>query len=929
MRLSRRSALIIGASVVGVFALVLIGAVAARKPLVATLIGWQLASKDVAGHFSVTRVGLHEAELRDVVISHLSIERLYLRYDPWELMRGVFRTAEVDGVVVTLDLTGEGPVLGDLQRLVPEPGGESAWQRLPELTLRRARINALLPRGPLPVNLEANVRQGEGDSAALGVAFNGLSERLKTTGEARIQFNGLVPASGTLTADFAHLREMLTFSLRAQTETLTAERPETRFTLSGEGALTTLATELPWPEAWRPDAGGFRLMAEGSASFPLKAEALEQVTAQAMADVSVSGMNIPQATAPEWMRRADGTLKTQLRFETRLLAGTLSLDVGNAGSRLKAELPDLRLAFAESYDVETVALTGFSALATGMRTSFGTIGEVEVKGDLSGPPATPTGPLALRFVSPALAMNDFAAQGVALNAQVNLVPVGDGFRLVLSAPARLSVRTLRAPTLQPLQRLDARLLAASFDIDSTEQGWAMAHELSVQLPMLPLRISRQDAGPLPIDLRTRPVTVRFVATPGAPARIEAETTIESLVVPEARMSLTGSRVTLAGDPAGVLESDVTGGSLVHQVESPLFVPLTPRLKGSRRGGNLVLSGDLRGAGGGITIDATGAHDLNAGRGRLHFLLREIRFGRGGTEGERISPFLGTIEALAGVAKGEAEVAWRADGFDTKGVLALQGLSFQRQGMEIEGLDLNLTLDHLVPAHSLPRQQLKIRRLGAGVDLANIDLRFLLDSPEGAMRLMTETLAMDTLGGKVTAEGGFIAPMTGDANLRLNVAGINLAPLIQQLGFTELEAEGEIGGVIPVRLADGAVVITGADLSAQGGGRVRFRSPDTRQALASGGETVKLMLDALEDFRYDTLRMTIDKPAQGDTKIVMQLYGRNPAVLDGQIFHLNINLTGNADPLLAALAEGQRLRNQVMQPLFRLQPSPQPAAVPVR
>src|SRR5687767_27593 len=320
MRLSRPSALIIGASIVGVFALLLVGAVVARRPLAEVLIAWQLGAKDVEGRLSIERLGLREVEMRDVAISHLRIERLYLRYDPWELMRGVFRAAEAEGVVMTLDLTGEGPILGDLQRLIPEPGGESAWRQLPELTLRRARINALLPRGPLPVNLEANVRQGEGDSAALAAAFNGLSARLKTTGEARIQFNGLVPASGMLTADFAHLREMLAFSLRAETATLTAERPETRFTLSGEGALTTLATELPWPDAWRPDAGTFRLAAEGSATFPLKAEALEEVVAQAMADVSVAGMNIPQANAPEWLRQADGMLHTQLGFEARRLA---------------------------------------------------------------------------------------------------------------------------------------------------------------------------------------------------------------------------------------------------------------------------------------------------------------------------------------------------------------------------------------------------------------------------------------------------------------------------------------------------------------------------------------------------------------------------------------------------------------------------------
>jgi hypothetical protein len=115
-------------------------------------------------------------------------------------------------------------------------------------------------------------------------------------------------------------------------------------------------------------------------------------------------------------------------------------------------------------------------------------------------------------------------------------------------------------------------------------------------------------------------------------------------------------------------------------------------------------------------------------------------------------------------------------------------------------------------------------------------------------------------------------------------------------------------------------IAGAELHAEGPGHIAFKSPDTRQALAGGGEAVKLMLDALEDFRYDTLRMTMDKPKQGDSKVLVQLYGNNPAVHDGQVFHLNITLAGNAEPLLDALAESRRLRNQLLQPLFRLQPS---------
>jgi hypothetical protein len=918
--MKKRPLLIVSAAVLAVLAGLLVSAVVVRRQVAETLIAWYLEGKGVAGDVHVGRLGLHETELHDVTVAHLRIERLVLRYDPWALMRGVFEAAEVEGLDVTLDFTGKGPILGELQRLVPEPGGESAWTKLPALTVRRARVNALLPQGPLPIDIAATIEPGDGASAALAVAFNGRSERLRATGEAAARFAGLVPASGTLSTDFSHLRERLAFAVRAQTESLTAERPQTTFTLSGDGALQTLATELPWPEGWRPDRGDFRLEAEGTANLPLSADALNEVDAEARVELAVTDMNVPQPSGPEWLRDSDGTMNASFRYQARIVDGMLAGELGNARSRLKADLPAASLALDEAYGVQRIALRGFTALATNIRTDFGVLGEVEVKGDLTGPVATPTGPLAVRLTSPSLAANDFIAQGVTLNAQTDLVPEGDAFRLALTTPGRLNVRTLRIPTLQPLQRLDARIISARLNLDSTESGWSIDQTVNIQLPLLALRVIRQDAAPLPIDVRTRPVSLRFVAVPGSPARIEADTSIESLHVPEAHMALTGSRLTLAGDPLGVVETDLAGGALVHQIETPLFTPLTPRLHGTRRGANLILGGSLVGAGGDVTIDATGAHDLNTGTGRAHFQLREIQFGRGGMEGERISPLLGTIDALAGRAKGEAEVTWRSTGFDTKGNLAIQNLSFEREGIAVQGLDLDLSLDHLIPLHSLPHQQLRIRRLGAGVDVTNIDLRFLLDSPAGAIRLATEALAMEAIGGSLTAEGGHIDPVTGSAQLRLNMTGVNLATLVEQLGFEQLEAEGRIAGVIPLRVDAGIVIIDGAELSAQGPGQIRFRSPDTRQALASGGEPVKLMLDALEDFRYDTLRMTLDKPAQGDTRIVMQLYGRNPAVLDGQIFHLNINLTGNADPLLAALAEGRRLQNQLMQPMFRLQPS---------
>ena len=128
--------------------------------------------------------------------------------------------------------------------------------------------------------------------------------------------------------------------------------------------------------------------------------------------------------------------------------------------------------------------------------------------------------------------------------------------------------------------------------------------------------------------------------------------------------------------------------------------------------------------------------------------------------------------------------------------------------------------------------------------------------------------------------------------------------------------GQLSGSIPVTLRDGALVIDGGALAAEAPGVIAFRSEAAKQALAQGGQSVELMLQALEDFHYQVLRLTLDKPAEGESRVFLKLEGANPAVLDGQPFVLNINLTSNAAPLLAALARGTEISDRLVEELLR-------------
>ena len=82
-------------------------------------------------------------------------------------------------------------------------------------------------------------------------------------------------------------------------------------------------------------------------------------------------------------------------------------------------------------------------------------------------------------------------------------------------------------------------------------------------------------------------------------------------------------------------------------------------------------------------------------------------------------------------------------------------------------------------------------------------------------------------------------------------------------------------------------------------------------MASGGDAVTLLLDALEDFHYSGLDMSLNKPIAGDTQITLRLQGNNPTLLEGHPFDLNISLTGNADPLLEALTIGRTMSNDFL------------------
>jgi hypothetical protein len=81
--------------------------------------------------------------------------------------------------------------------------------------------------------------------------------------------------------------------------------------------------------------------------------------------------------------------------------------------------------------------------------------------------------------------------------------------------------------------------------------------------------------------------------------------------------------------------------------------------------------------------------------------------------------------------------------------------------------------------------------------------------------------------------------------------------------------------------------------------------------------MNLLLQAIQDFHYTELSLSLDKSAKQDLIAKLSLLGKNPNVKAGQVFRLNIKLESNIDKLLTPIRQGYHLSNDLLRSSFRL------------
>jgi hypothetical protein len=323
--------------------------------------------------------------------------------------------------------------------------------------------------------------------------------------------------------------------------------------------------------------------------------------------------------------------------------------------------------------------------------------------------------------------------------------------------------------------------------------------------------------------------------------------------------------------------------------------------------NITLSGTGKGPGGIGRMKLTLQDDDVTGRGNVAVDWGPATFAVGGLQPKSILPILKDFNNVSGKAAIALKFTWTNKSASSEMRLKATDLSFEHPNAKVEGLNGEIVFDRLSQLSTPPGQKIRAKLIDIGVPLADLTATLDIEAGRSPIYVLSD-LAFTLFGGHVSLPALRLDPNADTVGIRLLIENMDLALMTKELGISDFSMEGRMSGTLPLGYApkDETITIASGKLDAITPGVIRYGKPGTAELRSGGDENFTLALQALENFQFKKLDITIDKEANGATKLKIVLEGSNPEVLDGYPFLININLSTNLAEVLLALKEGYRL-----------------------
>ncbi len=933
-----------------------------------------------AARLTVASLDFRRLTVTDIALgsaAELRVDSVSLTYRPSQLLAGRLEQAVVEGLRLRLDLTGAGPPFGSLQSLLEggaaKDQGTSGVGGIPHaVILSRARIETAVPSGTMTAAVSGQLYPLAG-MATLAVTdvtlphvaletsrldVEATPDRIVLTGQVRGE-ESAVDLDLRATVESWRGEPALALTLDSSVDAAAWRIPPVpgvaagRATLSARlnGRLQPLqllraeATALPWllgsglrgrlqasadGGAWRDRAQGISgsldltvAVADGGLDIAVAdgarvgadriSPALLDATGVAATAPGLGGGAVTAIVAPGTIP----VLRLRPTSEGLELAVTGNAEVAGAGSMLTLGVDgtltlDERLAVKRmSVPRAAVGLRDLT-LAGGHR-----LRQLRLSGVFDGQPQDLKGTWDLSAELAANRISDLATGPAKLAFVGDIRWAGDRVEMSQRGDGTVSIASLAQGTQARIARPFAiRLAEGTAVLEFTPDGVALTHAVSLRPEPVDIDLLRPEASPLLLRAKLGTIRLEGGLKPDLPYRGRLILGASRLAVPAQALAAEAITASLAF-PATTGESlaQFTVGRIVHTAAPAHFVPLRVDGEIARQEDAYLLTAIGSGAGGDLRLTVRARHRIADGRGTLRLDVQDIAFRKNALQPVQLSPLLRYLGGAAGRIGAGAEFAWGPDILQSKGTLTLAEVTFAAADVTVDGLDSRITFDGLLPPATPPGQTITIRQIDPALPLDDVTVRFQAE-PAWPPRLRVAEAGARFAGGRLGVDPTVLDLSRSSHDLGIVVDGVDLELLLGLLKVEDVSATGRLGGTIPVTVADGTAVVTNGRLAADGPGVLRVRSAAARSALGGAGESVALMLSALEDFRYDSLTATLNIGTAGNVAVMIRMRGHNPAVLDGYPFAFNIGLDGNLSELLIALRQGAQLSTDLVRPQLR-------------
>lgn len=550
------------------------------------------------------------------------------------------------------------------------------------------------------------------------------------------------------------------------------------------------------------------------------------------------------------------------------------------------------------------------------------IDQISVKGDIHGLADSWSGQLDLEIDGGQLTSEPLNIKRITVSLPMQVDLDQDSWRIGLRNPGLVTLGKIDSDAALRFQNpLRFSISQANLELVKNSQGLALKHDITV-LPADFSLLVDQDKSPA-IEAQIHPGKIALTGAFDAKEKYQGRFTLSdtAVLLPQSQLQLKAISATLhLDDPETGTAADFAIGQLQHLAPEPLFAAVF--ISGSIR--NEAADGEpavyALNVAGGVPdlryLKITGKHSPISGNGMLKAEIVSLNFSPDRLQPSALSPILSQLEAVSGQISASAQFKWSNQGVhSSRGAFELRHLSFTQETAKIGDLNASLHLENLFPPSSLPQQTLTIRRIDSGIPVENLLVSYQIESADPP-RIVLEKAQFSMMDGILSLAPAIIDPAAAHTDVLVRVDNIDLGTFFNLIQIDGLTGSGHLDGEIPIRLEDNQVMIRKGRLAAAAPGVLRFQSEKASQLLATAGEEMNLLLQAVQDFHYTELSLDLDKSATHGLIAKLSLLGNNPAVKDGQVFRLNINLESDIDKILQTINQGYSLSHEILRNAFR-------------